>query len=199
MNNLTFTPRIPRGMSGTEPVNDIIDSLISTLQSHTEITAAASAPVQAVAAALTTALTGDNNDLVFTAKTKGTAGEAITIAYVDPGEDAEAEVVTVTGTAISVTLRSATSVLSTATQVKAAIEATPAAAALVSVANAAANTGAGSVTAMAATALDGGVDGTVGGPFEQVIHSGYLYIANSATGNSVSDDNWYRVQLTKVS
>jgi hypothetical protein len=42
------------------------------------------ATADAVAAALTTSLTGSNNDLVFTAKNAGTAGNSLTVAYIDP-------------------------------------------------------------------------------------------------------------------
>ena len=65
---------------------------------------AAAAPVNAVAAALTTALTGSNNDLVFTAATKGAAGNDITIAYIDPGTPSAALSVDVDGTDITVNL-----------------------------------------------------------------------------------------------
>ena len=66
--------------------------------------------------------------------------------------------VSVSGTTITVSLATDANkaITSTAANVKAAIEAVPAAAALVSVANVAANTGAGTVTAMAATALANG-------------------------------------------
>lgn len=57
-----------------------------------------------VAAALTTALTGTNNDVVFTAKTKGTAGNSINIVYVDPGDVGHPLSCTVSGTTITVGL-----------------------------------------------------------------------------------------------
>lgn len=156
------------------------------------------APVNAVAAALSTALAGANNDLDFTAKVKGTSGNSITIALVDPGVETATESVAVVGSAITVTLRSVSSVLSTAAQVKAAIEASAAAAALVTVANKSGNDGTGNVIALAATALSGGVDGTIGLSWEQRIYSGYLYIAAHDLGNRVNDANWYKVQLTLV-
>src|SRR5258708_16022767 len=70
-------------------------------------------------ASLTTALAGANNDLKFTAKTGGI--NDITIAYVNPGVETPSESVVVTGHAIVVTLRSVSSVLSTAAQVAAAL------------------------------------------------------------------------------
>lgn len=65
---------------------------------------AAGTPTEPVAAALTTALAGANNDLVFTAATKGVAGNAITIEYADPGADSQLLAVTVIGTDIKVDL-----------------------------------------------------------------------------------------------
>lgn len=156
---------------------------------------AAAAPVNAVAAALTTVLTGTNNDLVFTAKAKGVSGNSITVAYIDPGVETATESVVVTGSAIAVTLRSVSSVLSTATQVKAAIEANAEASALVSVANSGADTGAGSVIALAATALTGGIDGTTGVAWEQRHNGGYVYVNASDTAALVSTANWRRFQL----
>jgi hypothetical protein len=157
------------------------------------------APVNAVAASLATALAGANNDLTFTAKTKGVSGNSITISYVDPGEETLLETVTVTGTAIVVTLRNRSSTLSTAAQVKTAIEANAEAAALITVANKGADTGAGNVIALTATALAGGVDGTPGKPWDTMYNGGYLYFCASDAGNLISTGNWYKVQLTVVS
>lgn len=116
------------------------------------------AAVSAVAASLTTALAGANNDLVFTAKSVGVGGNSITVSYVDPEAETATESVSVVGSSIVVTLRSVSSTLSTAAQVTAAIEADDDADALVSVANSGGDTGAGVVIALEATALSGGVD-----------------------------------------
>ena len=114
-------------------------------------------------AALTTALAGANNDIVYTAKTKGEYGNDITVRYVVSGNNTPLTV-SVTGTAI--TVNSATdgsaAATSTADQVKAAIEASGDAAALVTVADAAANDGSGTIVALAATALTGGARGVTG-------------------------------------
>lgn len=109
-------------------------------------------------ATLSTNLVGDNNDLKFTSKLKGHFGNTIKVAYVDPDAANAQLAVTVSGTAIAVSLATdaTKAITSTASDVKAAIEAVPAAAALVSVANVAANSGAGVVAAMAATALANG-------------------------------------------
>jgi hypothetical protein len=150
-------------------------------------------PVNAKASALTTALAGDNNDLVFTAIEKGVAGDDITITYVDPGAVGGISVAVV-GTAITVTLAyDSGAITSTANDVKAAIDADDEAKLLVTVAKAAANSGEGLVTAMAETALAGGVDGTVAGIGETAIDGTYLYIA--IDDNTVADTNWRRIAL----
>lgn len=114
------------------------------------------------AATLSTALTGNNNDLLFTAVTAGADGNDITIRYVDPAAISQALAVSVLGTAITVSLATdgAGVITSTAAQVDAAIDALPAAAALVTPANKAANDGSGVVIAMAAAALTGGMTPT---------------------------------------
>jgi hypothetical protein len=107
-------------------------------------------------ATLSTNLTGDDNDLVYTSKILGLLGNRISIAYVDPEEETATETVEVDGYAITVTLRSVSTVLSTAAQVQAAIEANAAANALVSIDDKADNDGTGEVIALAATNLAGG-------------------------------------------
>ena len=104
-----------------------------------------------VAAVSTTLDNATNNDLTFTAVTPGVDG--ISVEYVDPGVETATESVAVAGSAISVTLRSVSGVLSTATQVKAAIDGTPAAAALITVADKSGNNGTGHVMAMSALTL----------------------------------------------
>ncbi len=58
----------------------------------------------AAAGSLSTNLTGANNDLVFTAKAVGVAGNSISITYTDPGSASHALGVAVVGSAINVTL-----------------------------------------------------------------------------------------------
>ena len=99
----------------------------------------------AVAAVVTTAQ-GSNRDLRFTAATAGQAGNAISVKYVDPGTDGAAtESVAVTGSAITVTLRNVAGVRSTGLQVKAALEASAAAAALIAIALAPGSDGTGNI------------------------------------------------------
>lgn len=124
------------------------------------LTNAAGSFTDGTASALTTALTGLNNDLVFSAHQISADADGITVAYINPGVLASLSVAVV-GRAIAVTLaHDGLAIISTATQVAAAVAAKPAADALVGVANAAGNDGTGLVTAMAATALSGGVSAT---------------------------------------
>jgi len=121
--------------------------------------------VAEVKSSLSTDLVGDNNDIVYTSKLTGTAGDAITVAYLDPSMESQSLDVVVTGTAIKVYLatndQNGGEIISTANEIKTAIANLPAAHALVGTADKAANDGSGVVTAMAETALAGGVDAVV--------------------------------------
>lgn len=112
-------------------------------------------------AILTTNLTGANNDLVFTSKVKNESANAISIKYTDPYASNRSLSVSVTGNAINVTLATNASgaITSTATHIKAAIEANSSASALITVAHATGNDGSGVVTSMAQTNLSGGTVG----------------------------------------
>lgn len=112
-----------------------------------------------IAAALTTALTGANNDLVFTSTGVGAGGNSKTIAYINAGAS-KPLVVSVSGDAISIQLatNSGSVITSTASAILAAVNADPTASAFVIASLAPANTGAGVVTAMSVTNLTGGVD-----------------------------------------
>ncbi len=126
-------------------------------------------PVNAAQATLARNPAGDDNALTFTAVAYGAEGNDITIAYVDPAaNDAELSV-SVDGTDIVVSLATgvAGAITSTAAEVLAAIEATPAADALVTVVINAADTGAGDdgsgvVTALAAAPMTGGAGSALG-------------------------------------
>jgi hypothetical protein len=77
---------------------------------------------EAAVARLTTALTGANNDLVYTSVLAGASGNATTVAYVNPGTASAALSVAVTGQAITVNLatNAGTAQVETATVVAAA-------------------------------------------------------------------------------
>lgn len=111
-----------------------------------------------VKSSLSTDLVGDDNDLVYTSKLTGVAGDAITIAYINPAQAGALSIV-VTGTDIVVNLaHDGNAITTTADDISDAIALDPAAHALVGVANKAGNDGSGVVTAMAETALTGGVN-----------------------------------------
>lgn len=97
----------------------------------------------------------EEQDLTYTADDVGVAGNDITIAYVDDGT-AGAETVDVTGTDIVVHMDATPVTGSTATQIKAAVDASVPASALVSVAIT--GTGATVQTAVSETPLADGAD-----------------------------------------
>lgn len=118
---------------------------------------------QKAKATLTTALAGANNDIKYTAVARGTSGNSITVAYVVAGNNTPLTVAVVSN-AITVNVATDAGGLATSTadQVKAAIEASAAASALVTVEDATGNDGSGVVAALAATALSGGTEWTIG-------------------------------------
>jgi hypothetical protein len=108
-------------------------------------------------AALTTALTGTNNDLVFTAVRGGQWGNSIQIQYVDPGGVSASLSLSVQGFLIAVSLaRAASAIITTGQDIINLLSASIDAQALVSTALAASNDGTGIVTALSATSLAGG-------------------------------------------
>lgn len=123
-----------------------------------EMEAAINPVAASVTATLTTALTGTNNDLVFTAVPVGAAGNAISIQYLNPGLPNIALSVTAIAGIIVITL--ATNGSSVITTTAAQIAALAGMASLVTIANAGGNDGTGVVTALAATNLSGGVNGS---------------------------------------
>lgn len=152
----------------------------------------------ATAASLTTELTGDNNDLVFTAQDayKGAVGNNIQVAYIDPGAADAALSVDVDGLGtadnpfvinVSLATDGTGTITSTAAQVQAAIEAHADASVLVSVANAAGNDGSGVVTAMAATALAGGTDSAVNSTAADIITAIQAHAAGAGEPANAGD------------
>ena len=111
-------------------------------------------------ASLTTGLTGANNDLVHTARQYGSSGNILQVQYVDPAGNNAALAVTVVGLLIRVSLATGAggAITSTASLIMAAINNHVTAKTLIVSTLAASNTGAGVVTAMAATNLTGGTD-----------------------------------------
>lgn len=113
-----------------------------------------------VKATLAAGLVASNNAITYTAKLAGALGNKISLTLVDPKANTQALAVSVSGRDITVKLATsgAGAITTTATLLMAAITANAAALALVGTASTGASTGAGVVTAMAKTALTGGVD-----------------------------------------
>ena len=151
----------------------------------------AGTPVHAVAASLTTNLSNaSNNDVVFTAKVAGVAGNSISIEYVISGTGSTATVAVV-DKAITITAGSAC----TADTMKAAVEASTAAAALVSVADKAGNDGTGVIDTLAKTNLASGSNATEGSKGDQLIDADYLYTA-TANVEIYSTAGWEKVGIS---
>jgi hypothetical protein len=85
-------------------------------------------------------------------------------------------------------------ITSTAAQVKTAVDNKAEAHALVTVANAGGDSGAGVVTAMAAANLASGVDGTLGTKGEAYMDASYIYMASA--NNTIADANWKRAAIS---
>lgn len=111
-------------------------------------------------ASLSTSLTGSNNDLVWTAKNRGSIGNLLQIQYLNPVANNAVLSVAVVGVVIRVSLATDGSgvITSTANSIISAAQASEAVSNLVSVAKKGSDTGAGVVTALAATNLTGGAD-----------------------------------------
>lgn len=108
-------------------------------------------------ASLTTALTGANNDLLFTAKERGNDGNAISVTYTVTGNNTPLTV-SVIGNDINVGVATGGggATTSTASQILSAVNGNATAFNLVRASLAPSNTGAGIVTALAKTFLTGG-------------------------------------------
>jgi hypothetical protein len=155
----------------------IISTVIASLSGGATIALKEVNPAAPIAAALTTSLTGNNNDITLTAN-PGAAGNNVSLTLVNPGSTASASV-SVTGSAITVNLAYATgAITTTGAQLVALINGNAQAAALVSAANAASNDGTGLVTALSVTSLSGGADWTV----IQTIVSGQALSNSDAVG-----------------
>lgn len=110
-----------------------------------------------VKAAVTIDMTNATSDLTYTAVAAGNAGNNITVTHVDPGGVTAALAVTVSGTAITVSLaRTTNAISSTAALVKAAVNAHAEASLLVTCEDEGA--GSGIVNAVTVTSLAGGHD-----------------------------------------
>lgn len=122
----------------------------------------AAVPDDTVQAVLSTALTGADNDLDYTAVLFGADGNDITVRYLDPSANDATLSVAVVGTAITFSLAtdSGGAITSTADDLKTELLGSAEASALVTAADKSANDGSGVVTALAATHLADGADGS---------------------------------------
>lgn len=147
----------------------------------------AGAPVDAVQASLDRDPAGDDNALTFTAKDYGTGGNAITITYVDPGDNDQVLGVVVVDTDAVVNLATgvAGAITSTAAEVLAEWEGTAPALALASVIidtsdTGVADDGSGIVTALAeanfTSGAGTGIDSAIKGGIYADLTNAKLYI-----------------------
>jgi hypothetical protein len=114
---------------------------------------------EAVAAKLTTAMAGADNDLVFTSRELGVGGNSVRVAFVNPGGTVGRSIV-VAGKDVTVNLAVTAGVINgteTATSIAASLNADAAASKVIAAAVAPANSGAGVVIAFALTNLTGGI------------------------------------------
>ena len=130
----------------------------------------ANSPEAAVAAAGESSFAVAEAEIDLVAKTPGAAGNGITLDLVDPEANDAALAVAVDGLAITVDLATNGSgeITTTAAQLKAAIEASAAAAALIGVSFTTGNDGTGVVTAAALT-LTGGKDRFEGEAVQDIV------------------------------
>lgn len=129
-------------------------------------------------ASLTLGGTG-NSAFTVTAKADGTAGNAVRIALINPSVANAVLSVAVSGNDITVNLgngATAGTINSTALQVRDAINASAAAAALVTASLPGTSNGSGIVTAAAMASLTGGVNGTAAGKTYR--NRGYVQLSN---------------------
>ena len=170
LNSRTFGPYlVERSFKVSDGAAVVIAASDISTKFSGALTLSAGAPVDAVRASLVVNPTGDDNALTFTSKEYGAEGNRITVEYRDPvANDAELSV-SVSGKTIVASLATgvAGAITSTAAGVKAAIDAFPASAALVSVAvytadSGSADDGTGVVTAMAAASLANGAGTGIG-------------------------------------
>jgi hypothetical protein len=156
----------------SDPYNLLINSLLDEAAKKTLMTAPIHVieptdastqevtPDDGVKATVTVDMTNANADLTYKAKVCGTGGNSITVTHVDPLGNEQPLTVTVVGTDITVSLETdeTGTIISTANEVKAAIDADTDASLLVSVS--VEGTGAGVVEAKAEATLSGGTAAT---------------------------------------
>ena len=168
-------------------------------------------PVNGVLASLSTALTGTNNDITFTSKLPGAAGNNIAISYTKP-DKANAELgLTVTTTElgngvysylidVSLATDASKNITTKASDIVALVNGHPQAKKLVFAENKGEDTGAGVVTTLLAAngKLANGVAGTVAKGNALMTDGTNLYVCVSPDGNSTVGANWKKIQLASL-
>lgn len=194
--------------SGNLPVTITSALLAAPITVQVALDTAVQTTADLVATAIRAALTADPVASLYWTFTGATNAVIMTrkAAYARANDSSENLAwtgvlgVTAVTTSTNTTPGVAAAITSTAAQIKTAIDASTDAAALVSVANHSTDTGAGAVTALAATPLANGVDGTDADPYQQGTYGGYLYINVTDTRQAAGAvDTWYKTQLTLVS
>lgn len=152
-------------------------------------------PVNGASATVTVVMTNDNADLTYTAKEAGTNGNLISVEHVHQEEANVPLSASVEGNAITVILETDenSDVVSTAAEVKALIEDTPAANALVTVV--ADGTGEGVVEAKPKASLEGGAlcsPEAIVGSIGIKADASEIYLRVSPTG-------WKKITLSNLS
>lgn len=168
-------------------------------------------PVNGVLASLSTALTGDNNDITFTSKLPGAVGNKIAISYTKPDKASAKLGLTVTTTAlgngvysylidVSLATDASKNITTKASDIVTLVNSHPQAKKLVLAKNKGTDTGAGAVTALLAAngKLANGVAGTVAKGNALMIDGTNLYVCVSANGNSTVGANWKKIQLASL-
>lgn len=168
-------------------------------------------PVNGVLASLSTALTGDNNDITFTSKLPGAVGNNIAISYTKPDEVSAKLGLTVTTTVlgngvysflidVSLATDSSKNITTKASDIVTLVNGHAQAKKLVLAENKGEDTGAGVVIALLAAngKLANGVAGTVAKGNALMTDGTNLYICVSADGNSTVGANWKKIQLAAL-
>ena len=147
-------------------------------------------------ASLTTALAGANSNLRFQARSGGVDGNDITVTYVVSGNNTPLTVaVSDTDITVNVATDGSGAATSTADDVKNAVNASPAAAGLVTATRKSGDDGSGVVTALASAPLVGGVDtltaldvGALGEGLQVVIGTEVSPLTAAQSGNLAQDE-----------
>jgi len=147
----------------------------------------------ATAATLTVDPTGDNNALDYEAVAGGSAGNHISVEYIDPGATSQPLEVDVVDTAIRVWLATdgAGAITTIADDISAAIGAHPVASTLVTVTDSGVDDGSGVVTEMGAAYLSGGAGANITTPAGAVLARLWTFEPNMTADDLLAMTLWW--------